>query len=99
MPTAGDRRPLRRAGPMREYLREEAAGGIVLMAAALALVWANSPWRAAYAALWETPLTLPAGPLGVEADLRSVVNDYLMTLFFLVVGLEIKRELVAGELR
>jgi len=91
--------PLRLPTPLREYLREEAAGGVVLMAAAVvALVWANSPWRAAYAALWETSLAIQVGRFGIEADLRHWVNDGLMTLFFLVVGLEIKRELVTGEL-
>ena len=91
--------PLRLPTPLREYLREEAAGGVVLMAAAVvALVWANSPWRAAYAALWETSLAIQVGRFGIEADLHHWVNDGLMTLFFLVVGLEIKRELVAGEL-
>jgi NhaA family Na+:H+ antiporter len=64
----------------------ESAGGIVLLAATVAaLVWANSPWRAGYA--------------GLAGDLRPVVNDGLMTVFFFVVGLEIKRELVTGELR
>jgi NhaA family Na+:H+ antiporter len=67
-------------------------------AAALALAWANSPWRAAYDALWETPLAVRLGRFAIEADLRHWVDDGLMTLFFLVVGLEIKRELVAGEL-
>jgi NhaA family Na+:H+ antiporter len=91
--------PLRLPAPLREYLRNEAAGGVVLMvAAALALGWANSPWRAAYDALWETPLAVQVGRHGIEADLRGWVDDGLMTLFFLVVGLEIKRELVAGEL-
>ena len=91
--------PLRLPTPLREYLREEAAGGVVLMAAAaVALVWANSPWRAAYDALWETSLAIQLGRFGIEADLRHWVDDGLMTLFFLVVGLEIKRELVAGEL-
>jgi Na+:H+ antiporter, NhaA family len=104
MSTVDDRRPLvppplRLPVPLREYLRNEAAGGVVLMvAAALALGWANSPWRAAYAALWETPLAVQVGRYGIEADLRHWVDDGLMTLFFLVVGLEIKRELVAGEL-
>jgi NhaA family Na+:H+ antiporter len=104
MSTAGDRRPLippplRLPAPLREYLREEAAGGLVLMvAAALALAWANSPWRAAYDALWETTLAIRVGRFAIEADLRHWVDDGLMTLFFLVVGLEIKRELVAGEL-
>jgi Na+:H+ antiporter, NhaA family len=91
--------PLRLPTPLREYLRDEAAGGAVLMvAAAVALVWANSPWRAAYDALWETRLAVELGRLGIEADLRRWVDDGLMTIFFLVVGLEIKRELVAGEL-
>jgi NhaA family Na+:H+ antiporter len=105
MSTVDDRQPLfppplRLPTPLREYLRNEAAGGVVLMvAAALALGWANSPWRAAYAALWETPLAIQLGHFGIEGDLRRWVDDGLMTLFFLVVGLEIKRELVAGELR
>jgi NhaA family Na+:H+ antiporter len=105
MPASDDRGPqalppLRLPAPLREYLREEAAGGVVLMAvAALALGWANSPWRAAYAALWQTQLAVQLGRFGIEADLRHWVSDGLMTVFFLVVGLEIKRELVAGELR
>jgi Na+:H+ antiporter, NhaA family len=105
MPAVGDRGPLTRPplrlpAPLREYLREEAAGGVVLMAAAaLALGWANSPWRAAYDALWQTPLAVQLGRFAIQADLRHWVSDGLMTLFFLVVGLEIKRELVAGELR
>jgi Na+:H+ antiporter, NhaA family len=104
MSTVDDRRPLvppplRLPAPLREYLRNEAAGGLVLMvAAAVALGWANSPWRAAYDALWETTLAVQFGHYGIEADLRHWVDDGLMTLFFLVVGLEIKRELVAGEL-
>jgi NhaA family Na+:H+ antiporter len=105
MPTHDGRKPLappplRLPAPLREYLREEAAGGVVLMAAAaLALGWANSPWRAAYTALWQTPLAVQLGRFAIEADLRHWVSDGLMTLFFLVIGLEIKRELVAGELR
>ena len=87
------------AAPLRTYLREEAAGGIVLMAtAAIALVWANSPWQAAYTALWEAPLAVQVGRLSLEADLRTWIDDGLMTDFILVVVQEIKRELVAGEL-
>jgi NhaA family Na+:H+ antiporter len=94
-----DRQPLRLPVALREYLREEAAGGIVLMAAAaVALAWANSPWRAAYDALWATPLGFQLGRFALHTDLRHWVNEGLMTLFFLVVGLEIKRELVVGEL-
>jgi Na+:H+ antiporter, NhaA family len=76
MSTVDDRRPLvppplRLPTPLREYLRNEAAGGVVLMvAAAVALGWANSPWRAAYTALWETPAALTVGRFGIEADLR-----------------------------
>ena len=105
MPATADREPLvppplRLPGPVREYLGEEAAGGVALMvAAAVALAWANSPWRAAYTALWETTAGLRLGRFALEADLGQWVGDGLMTLFFLVVGLEIKRELVAGELR
>jgi NhaA family Na+:H+ antiporter len=104
MPTRDGRRPpvpppRRLPAPLREYLREEAAGGVALTAAAaLALALANSPWRAAYDALWETTLAVRLGRFAIEADLRHWVDDGLMTLFFLVVGLEIKRELVAGEL-
>jgi Na+:H+ antiporter, NhaA family len=105
MPATDDRDPLvppplRLPAALREYLRAEAVGGVVLMvAAALALGWANSPWRAAYGALWATPLAVRLGRFGIDADLRRWVDDGLMTLFFLVVGLEIKRELVAGQLQ
>ena len=81
--------------PLVEFLREEAAGGLaVLVAAAVALIWANSPAGDGYAAFWERELAI-----GLELDLRHWVNDGLMALFFFVVGLEIKRELVTGELR
>jgi NhaA family Na+:H+ antiporter len=77
---------------IREFLATEVAGGVVLLAATVvALAWVNSPWGHGYDALWETRL-------GVE-DLRHWVNDGLMAVFFFVVGLEIKRELVTGELR
>jgi NhaA family Na+:H+ antiporter len=64
--------PLRLPAPLREYLREEAAGGVALMvAAAVALGWANSPWRAAYTALWETQLAVGSGRFAVQTDLRT----------------------------
>jgi NhaA family Na+:H+ antiporter len=92
--------PLRMPVALREFLREETAGGAVLMTAvALALIWANSPWRGAYDALWGTALEIRLGRFGLAGDLREWVNEGLMALFFLVVGLEIKRELVDGELR
>lgn len=99
LPPAG---PAARRAPraVREFLATESAGGAVLLAAALvALVWANSPWRGGYEAVWGTELTVRLGSLEIAEDLRHWVNDALMALFFFVVGLEIKRELVAGELR
>jgi NhaA family Na+:H+ antiporter len=84
---------------VREFLDTEAAGGLVLLAAALALGWANSPWSSAYEALWGTELAVEVGHWTLALDLQHWINDGLMALFFFVVGLEIKRELVAGELR
>jgi Na+:H+ antiporter, NhaA family len=85
--------------PVVRFLRVEAASGVVLLACAVAaLVLANSPWSAAYAGLWQTPAGVTAGGFGLHKPLLLWVNDGLMTLFFFVVGLEIKRELVCGEL-
>jgi NhaA family Na+:H+ antiporter len=85
---------------VRRFLDTEASGGIVLVIAAIAaLVWANSPWSASYDSLWHTKVSLGIGPFELAEDLRHFVNDALMAVFFLVVGLEIKRELVAGDLR
>jgi NhaA family Na+:H+ antiporter len=85
--------------PVDRFLSVEASSGIVLLAAALvALVWANSPWRWAYQGLLHTPIGLRVGGLGFERDVHFWVNDGLMVVFFFVVGLEIKRELHAGEL-
>ncbi|MGH9038657.1 MAG: Na+/H+ antiporter NhaA [Acidimicrobiia bacterium] len=84
----------------RRFIELESAGGIALLGATLvALVWANSPWRAAYETLWASRFVLEVGPLHFDESLHAVVNDGLMAVFFFVVGLEIKRELVAGELR
>ena len=86
--------------PAQRFMEVEAAGGVVMVTAAVvALVWANSPWSAGYDALWETPVRLAAGSAAIDLSLRDWVNDALMALFFLVVALEIKRELVAGDLR
>jgi NhaA family Na+:H+ antiporter len=100
-PTARDRLPARSIPvPVRRFLRTEAAGGLALVvAAAVAFAWANSPWYESYETLWHNAVTLRAGSFGVELDLRHLVNDGLMTLFFVVVALEIKRELVVGDLR
>jgi NhaA family Na+:H+ antiporter len=86
-------------GFARRFLATEAAGGIVLLAmTAVALAWANSPWQDSYEALWHNRVAIGVGDVRVEEDLRHFVNDALMALFFFVVGLEIKRELVRGEL-
>lgn len=85
-----------RAEALRAFLANEIAGGVVLLvAAAIALAWASSPWSAAYTDLWHTELTI--GP--ISEDLRHWVNDLLMALFFFVIGIEIKREVVLGDLR
>jgi NhaA family Na+:H+ antiporter len=85
--------------PAQRYIHTEQTSGLVLLAAAvLAMVWANSPWAAAYAALWGTHASITVGPFSISEDLRHWVNDGLMALFFYVVGLEIKRELLHGEL-
>jgi Na+/H+ antiporter NhaA len=88
------------AAPVRDFLSTETGGAIVLLAAAVAaLVWANSPWSDSYESLWSTKLSITIGGGGITADLRHWVNEGLMTFFFLVVGLEAKRELDMGELR
>jgi NhaA family Na+:H+ antiporter len=85
--------------PFREFSRREASGGVLLMVAALvALVWANSPFADSYAGLWETRLTIGVGDLALSKPLLLWINDGLMAVFFLVVGLEIKREVLVGEL-
>jgi NhaA family Na+:H+ antiporter len=85
--------------PVERFLSVEASSGIVLLAAAvIALAWANSPWRSGYEALLHTPIGLRVGGLAFERDIHFWINDGLMVVFFFVVGLEIKRELHAGEL-
>ncbi len=85
--------------PLQDFLRSEAAGGALLVVATIfALVWANSPWSAAYHALWDTKFSLTLGRYGFTMDLGHWINDALMTVFFFVVGLEIKRETTHGHL-
>jgi NhaA family Na+:H+ antiporter len=85
--------------PLERFLRIEAASGILLfVAAAVALVWANSPWAESYVHLWHTPLGLRVGTFNFERSLEWVVNDGLMVIFFFVVGMEIRREIHHGEL-
>jgi len=93
-----DRRIPTLVRPLLRFTQVESAGGIVLLvAAAAALAWANAPFGGSYERFWSTPLHL--GPVHLDESLRVVVNDGLMTVFFLVVGLEIRRELVSGDLR
>jgi Na+:H+ antiporter, NhaA family len=82
-----------------EFASVEALGGLALLLAAVAaLVWANSPWSDSYASLWGRELTLGLGRASITHSIRDWVNEGLMTVFFFVVGVEIKRELVEGEL-
>ena len=86
-------------GPAQAFVQTEASGGIVLLiAAGAALIWANSPWDQSYFDLWHARLSLDLSIFAIEEDLGHLVNDGLMTVFFFVVGLEIKRELLHGEL-
>ncbi|KAA3645537.1 MAG: Na+/H+ antiporter NhaA [Chloroflexi bacterium] len=86
-------------GPFRQFFYTEASGGILLIAfTVVALVWANSPWAASYTALWNTKLTIGIGDFGLSKELIKWINDGLMAVFFFVVGLEIKREILVGEL-
>jgi Na+:H+ antiporter, NhaA family len=85
--------------PVARFLEIEASGGIVLLGATVvALIWANSLWSASYHDVWTTNLRLGVGPVHRSEDLTHWVNDGPMALFFFVVGLEIKRELVVGRL-
>lgn len=96
-----DRRPLDPIlSPFRDFARIEASGGIMLLVAAgVALIWANSPWGESYDALWsKTDLTIGLSEHNLTLSLGTWVNDLLMALFFLLVGLEVKREILVGEL-
>jgi Na+/H+ antiporter NhaA len=88
------------AAPVRDFLSTETGSAAVLLGATVvALIWANSPWRHAYTSVWNTDLSIHIGSGELSATLREWVNQGLMTFFFLVVGLEAKREMDMGELR
>lgn len=90
---------VRALSPLRDFLHTEAAGGMLLVVAAVvALVWANSPWSGSYDSLWHSVIRIEVAGHALALDLRHWVNDGLMTIFFLVVGLEIKREVTSGHL-
>jgi NhaA family Na+:H+ antiporter len=100
---ASDARPVlaeRIARPFVRFMELEVSSALLLVAmAALALLWANSPWSASYFALWhDTAAGITIGSFHLELSIGDWVNDGLMTIFFFLVGMEIKRELVEGEL-
>lgn len=89
----------RTRGTLSALLHGEAAAGVALMAAtAAALLWANSPWSESYEHVWEHALSIGIGPRSLTTSVRHLVNDGLMAVFFFVVGLEIKREILVGHL-
>jgi NhaA family Na+:H+ antiporter len=85
--------------PFVRFAKMEAASGILLLASMIAaLVWANSPWAESYHAIWNTPVTLGFGQFALTETRHEWINDGLMAIFFFLVGLEIKREVLIGEL-
>jgi NhaA family Na+:H+ antiporter len=85
--------------PIQRLLKAEQTGGIILIVCTVvALVWANSPWSESYHALWETHLRIGIPGFELDKSLHHWINDGLMALFFFFVGLEIKREVLVGEL-
>ncbi|MGH4023417.1 MAG: Na+/H+ antiporter NhaA [Pseudonocardiaceae bacterium] len=106
-PQAQPARPgpaLRISGPqvspsLRKFLTDEAGGGAALLiATVLALLWANSPWWPSYEEFWHTDLAVSFGEHSAGMDLIHLVNDAAMSVFFLVLGLEISRQVTSGEL-
>ncbi len=90
------------ARPFKRFQAIEAAGGVVLLAAtAIALIWVNSPWGDSYDAFWNMQVNLSVNGTEIfdNHSLTDFVNDALMAIFFFVVGIEIKREMVEGQLR
>jgi Na+/H+ antiporter NhaA len=87
------------ASSMRDFVRTESgSAGLLLIAAVLALAWANSPWSSSYEALWHRTLSIVVDGTGLSMDLHHWVNDGLMAVFFFVIGLEVRREFAVGEL-
>ena len=85
--------------PFQRFVAQQTSGGIVLLACTLAaLVWANSAWSDSYAEFWDWHLRIGGGDYTLDKTLHFWINDALMAVFFLVVGLEIKRAILVGEL-
>lgn len=93
--------PIERMGrPFLRFLHIEAAGGIVLLVCTvIALILANSPWSQTFLEFWKVPIAISIADFRLSHSIGHWINDGLMTIFFFVVGLEIKRELVVGELK
>lgn len=84
---------------LRDFMRTESmSAGMLVVAALVALVWANSPWSQSYVDLWHTELAIRFGSGGLSMDLHHWINDGLMVVFFFVIGLEVRKEFAIGEL-
>lgn len=85
--------------PFRQFIRKDASSGILLIiCTVVALLWANSPFSGSYSGLWDTPVSITIGDTSFSKPLLLWVNDGLMAIFFFTIGLEIKREIIDGEL-
>src|SRR5688500_17777974 len=85
--------------PVEQYMHHESTAGVLLLFSALiAMVWANSSWSTAYFHFWEYEISIQVGSYGITNSLHHWINDGLMAMFFFVIGLELKREIMAGEL-
>lgn len=100
LPQQPNRAPIVRIlGPFQNFAANKASGGILLLiCTVLALVWANSAWGETYTSFWHMRLAIGVADFTIAQDLHFWVNDLLMAVFFLMVGLEIKREMLVGEL-
>lgn len=85
--------------PFKKFMQLESASGLSLIGCAIAaMIWANSPWADTYEAFWHIPVTMGFGAFSLQKPLLLWINDGLMAIFFFLVGLEIKREVLIGEL-
>jgi NhaA family Na+:H+ antiporter len=100
MTTSSNKTPIEKLTyPLQQFLHQQTSGGILLIVCTIiALVWANSPLAESYHHLWQTNLSIAVHGVGLSYSIHHWINDGLMVVFFFVVGLEIKRELIAGEL-